>query len=232
MPDDDDNVIRLPAEWVGPLHELVPIGKDPEPEPASDELEAVLSADDFWSEGSAAMHLPLAGASRPAAASEEEDPAAPAAEVRAVRRRRSRGRIALVLACIAALGVVTATLLALAGSREPIRRLAPARQVFDIGAPPVAEAVAGVASAALRNARPPARRHIRPAHRVRAVAMSSRSIVVAQAAEPAVSHAAAYSYVSSAGSDPSGRSTSSDQTGRNRNGPPPCYPGQLGCQGG
>lgn len=59
-----DNVVRLPAEWVGPLDELVPMGHaesaSPGVSPAADApplADAPLSADDFWSESSAAMHL-------------------------------------------------------------------------------------------------------------------------------------------------------------------------------
>src|SRR5579875_3983675 len=62
----DDNVVRLPAEWVGPLDELVPMGsrareRDPEGGDALGREAAVPAAGDFWSGDAGAVH----GAIRP-----------------------------------------------------------------------------------------------------------------------------------------------------------------------
>jgi hypothetical protein len=54
----EENVIRLPREWVGPLEELVPIGPGARARAAQREAETGMptAADAFWSEDSAALH--------------------------------------------------------------------------------------------------------------------------------------------------------------------------------
>ena len=54
----EENVIRLPREWVGPLEELVPIGPGARARAAQREAESGMptAADAFWSEDSAALH--------------------------------------------------------------------------------------------------------------------------------------------------------------------------------
>ena len=54
----DENVVRFPRDWVGPLDELLPIGPLPRSPASEPSAEAGLppSADAFWSEDSAALH--------------------------------------------------------------------------------------------------------------------------------------------------------------------------------
>jgi hypothetical protein len=54
----EENVIRLPREWVGPPEELVPIGPGARARAAQREAEAGMPtpADAFWSEDAAALH--------------------------------------------------------------------------------------------------------------------------------------------------------------------------------
>ena len=54
----DDNVVRLPRDWLGPRDELIPIGGS-----ANGQSEASVpepTASDFWGEGSAALQTALA----------------------------------------------------------------------------------------------------------------------------------------------------------------------------
>ena len=54
----EENVIRLPREWLGPPEELVPVGPAARARAAQRELDAATppAADAFWSEDSAALH--------------------------------------------------------------------------------------------------------------------------------------------------------------------------------
>jgi hypothetical protein len=54
----EENVIRLPRDWVGPPEELVPIGPGARARAAQREAKAGMptAADAFWSEDSAALH--------------------------------------------------------------------------------------------------------------------------------------------------------------------------------
>ena len=53
-----DNVVRLPVDWLGPRDELVPITPRPEaPQPSP--------AADFWGDGSAAIQAPVIAAPKP-----------------------------------------------------------------------------------------------------------------------------------------------------------------------
>ena len=55
---DEENVIRLPRDWLGPPEELVPIGPAARARAAQRELNGQTppAADAFWSEDSAALH--------------------------------------------------------------------------------------------------------------------------------------------------------------------------------
>jgi hypothetical protein len=58
LPQRDENVIRLPRDWLGPPEELVPIGSAARARAAQRDPEADIpqAADAFWSEDSAALH--------------------------------------------------------------------------------------------------------------------------------------------------------------------------------
>lgn len=58
LPRTEENVIRLPRDWLGPPEELVPIGPAARARAAQRDAEAGLppTADAFWSEDSAALH--------------------------------------------------------------------------------------------------------------------------------------------------------------------------------
>jgi hypothetical protein len=86
----DDNVVRLPRDWLGPRDELIPIG------PISDKSAPPPTADDFWGESSAlvqdALSAPMGTAVGGLAADDgagpvevADDEAATAAEVESVR---------------------------------------------------------------------------------------------------------------------------------------------------
>lgn len=105
--DDDDKVVRLPRDWLGPREELVPFGpsaegddrKSEEPASVPDEREVSssppepVSPDDFWGERSASLQGPLDEADRDAAS----EP----------RRRRARvvGAVAAAVVAVAVLVV-------------------------------------------------------------------------------------------------------------------------------
>ncbi len=61
----DDNVVRLPRDWLGPRDELVPLAIGGDSVGALEREEVPPGADDFWGEGSAAVQSALLG---PAAA--------------------------------------------------------------------------------------------------------------------------------------------------------------------
>ena len=114
----DDNVVRLPRDWLGPREELVPlaIGGD-----SAGDLErdaAPPGADDFWGEGSAAVQSALLGptsAPRHAAPAAERRPAAPAAP---------RRRLLLAGPVVALAAAVIAVAVALGGgasTHAPLR---------------------------------------------------------------------------------------------------------------
>jgi hypothetical protein len=58
LPRDEENVIRLPRDWLGPPEELVPIGSAARARAAqrAPEHDMPPAADAFWSEDSAALH--------------------------------------------------------------------------------------------------------------------------------------------------------------------------------
>ena len=61
---DTDNVIRFPRDWFGSKDDLIPIGSaadrlEEEAAEAEREPTSALSADDFWGEGSQALHQPI-----------------------------------------------------------------------------------------------------------------------------------------------------------------------------
>ena len=103
----DDNVIRFPRDWFGPIEELAPIGPRAiaasaaagDPPLVADEHRREPTADDFWGEGSAEAQLLV--------------PAPVTVELESRKHRRlvpvlSRGRAAAVLALAAVLAVVAA----------------------------------------------------------------------------------------------------------------------------
>ena len=57
----DDNVVLFPRDWLGPRDELIPIGRPPERSAngQAGDGEPAPTADDFWSEGSAAVQSAL-----------------------------------------------------------------------------------------------------------------------------------------------------------------------------
>ena len=57
----DDNIVLFPRDWLGPRDELIPIGRPPERSAngPADEGGPAPTADDFWSEGSAAVQSAL-----------------------------------------------------------------------------------------------------------------------------------------------------------------------------
>lgn len=60
----EDNVVRLPREWLGPIEELVPIGttaRGRAADGAADTVEAAPSASAFWSADAAALHSAVQG---------------------------------------------------------------------------------------------------------------------------------------------------------------------------
>jgi hypothetical protein len=84
----EDNVVRLPRDWLGPREELVPVGSAVHAGGTTEHgsVETLPpTAHDFWGEDSAALHDAMQ-----ATQSEHrvEDPAAPTSRVREPRRRR------------------------------------------------------------------------------------------------------------------------------------------------
>lgn len=78
-----ENVVRLPREWLGPLEDLVPMGsrararagEEADDGAVGDGAEALPpAADDFWGEGTAALHLPIQGPASPEAAFDGHEP--------------------------------------------------------------------------------------------------------------------------------------------------------------
>jgi hypothetical protein len=125
----EDKVIRLPRDWLGPREDLVPFGPSADrhsPEPSESDhpsgerdapgdssarppLEEVpspppdpVSPDDFWGERSAALQGPLDEADREAVVGDEAGPT--------VRRRRAPV-LATAAAAVAAIAILTVSLL-------------------------------------------------------------------------------------------------------------------------
>lgn len=73
----DDNVVRLPRDWLGPRDELIPFG------PSSDKSAAPPTADDFWGEGSALVQDALSAPVGAGFAEVADDDAAGAADTAA-----------------------------------------------------------------------------------------------------------------------------------------------------
>ena len=97
----DENVVRFPRDWVGPLEELLPIGPMPK-RPASspaDDTGLPPSADTFWSEDSAVLHDAVTGPDG-VGVIDPADP--PTVAWSAPRRRRPRPRLLRPLASAAA----------------------------------------------------------------------------------------------------------------------------------
>jgi hypothetical protein len=105
----DDNIVRLPRDWLGPRDELVPIAADPDP---GDPLNSPTAAD-FWGEASAAVQEvevaePAQAVSEAGRAARVRDALRPRAS--SIRRLRPR---ASPLRAVAA-GLVAAAIVALA----------------------------------------------------------------------------------------------------------------------
>jgi hypothetical protein len=97
----NENVVRLPREWIGPLEELVPIRPATEAgkqSTGSVEDEVPPTADAFWSEDAGALHNALQAPAGPPSEFAEHEPtqSGPALGV----RRRSRLLAGLPLAAI------------------------------------------------------------------------------------------------------------------------------------
>src|SRR5437764_3993854 len=126
---DEDKVIRLPRDWLGPREELVPFGPSAErgshepreselplePNAPDDEVSArppleevpapphdPVSPDDFWGERSAALQGPLDDADRDAARDDQSRPAG---------RRRRASVVAAAAAAAAAVAILSLALL-------------------------------------------------------------------------------------------------------------------------
>lgn len=97
----EENVIRLPREWIGPLEDLVPIGS------AADDQGAPTTPDAFWSENSSALHDAVQAPTPPPDVQAVEPP-----PVRRAPRRRPRPRLvlagaaAVVVAAVAVIGTL------------------------------------------------------------------------------------------------------------------------------
>jgi hypothetical protein len=74
LPPNEENVIRLPRDWLGPPEELVPIGRAARARATQHDLDHGMppAADAFWSEDSAALHDAVQAPSTPS-----RDPVAP-----------------------------------------------------------------------------------------------------------------------------------------------------------
>ncbi len=103
----DDNVVLFPRDWLGPRDELIPIGRPPERSAngPADHGGPTPTADDFWSEGSAAVQNALRA---------PEDFAA--IEARAIDWSRRRIR-ALAIGALCAVVLVCVAVFATGGER-------------------------------------------------------------------------------------------------------------------
>jgi hypothetical protein len=92
----EGKVVRLPVDWLGPREDLIPFGPSADSQ-VKDEGESSppLRAQDFWGEGSAAIHDALEP-SAPVASRPLPAPSAPASR-RMPRRRLPRARLGIAL---------------------------------------------------------------------------------------------------------------------------------------
>jgi hypothetical protein len=251
-----DNVIRLPVEWLGPLDELVPIGGAPpasdppasDPPPASVTSDASatsnsgssvsipvahtipvpLAADDFWGEESSSVQTVFDGGRMTEAPSDPlprpELAAAPwAAGFRGARARRWSGQRVPLRAgglVVAAAAVVCALTVGAVNSGRPRTR-------------PV---IATAGTAAHRRAYAHVARHTAPVGRSRhAPEVAATAVRYTPPARRTTASATPASYqapaLAAGSTPPSGAESggSSNSGGAAKTGPPPCYPGQLGC---
>ena len=129
----EDNVVAFTGNWFGPVEELVPIGRAPDPEP---EEPGVIGAGDFWGEDSASLHeaIALPDVEVPAVAPAPVDADADPAEV--ARAREPRRPRELLTACAAAVAVIAATVAWVglgAGQHRPgLSGVAPGRLVAEV----------------------------------------------------------------------------------------------------
>lgn len=125
----DDNVVRLPRDWLGPRDELIPIGSSANGQ--SDRSEAGLppTADDFWGEESSLLQSALEAPPRAALANRAPPVPAPAVDAPGAprpRKRRVGRRPALAAAGLACGGLVAAVTVGLlgGGGQRPVARSA------------------------------------------------------------------------------------------------------------
>ncbi len=114
----EDNVVRLPREWLGPREELVRIG-DPDPAVAPPP-----APEDFWGEGSSELQSALVGAPgvQPRAGEDSRQPGLPRPRDR--RHPRLARTPAVIATATAALVLAVVVISALGGERPgPTRPL-------------------------------------------------------------------------------------------------------------
>ncbi len=107
----DDNVVRLPRDWLGPREDLIPFGTSSEPGPSGGPAP---TADDFWGESSAAVQDAV----------QRDAVQRPPTPARSAGRPRSlaRGRALLVgLVAVAAAAVLAVLLVGGGGQGVPRR---------------------------------------------------------------------------------------------------------------
>ena len=171
----EENVIRLPRDWLGPPEELVPIGPAARARAAQRDAEEGLppTADAFWSEDSAALHDAVQA---PQAQSPERlDPPAGLIAPVAGRPTRRLGRVGRVRRgswswSVLAIPVVALLVLAVIGSSEgPAPQPAThAKSSHSTGGAQVAstsQAASGGGAAAKLKARATTHRHVTAHHR-------------------------------------------------------------------
>jgi hypothetical protein len=100
----NDNVVRFPKDWIGPLEDLVPIGPRARAQSSDNEDPPVpAEASDFWGEGAAAVHEAVAA---PASRTREGRGRPPLTPRRVSRRGLAATGVAAGVAALAAVGVL------------------------------------------------------------------------------------------------------------------------------
>jgi hypothetical protein len=66
--DQEDNIVQLPRDWLGPREELVPFGPSADPDPSRAAQADEVSPEDFWGERSAAVQDTLEHEAAPGSA--------------------------------------------------------------------------------------------------------------------------------------------------------------------
>ncbi len=123
----DDNVVRLPRDWLGPRDELIPIGSSANGQSGRSEAGLPPTADDFWGEESSLLQSALEAPPRPALTDQARPVPAPVVDTPHApgppRRRPSR-RSALAAAALACGGLVAAATAGLlgGGAQRPVAR--------------------------------------------------------------------------------------------------------------